>query len=54
MKTNKSKENTMVDEDIVLYWSDIAELTHETQVKMFGWCACEEQESFPYDDCPNQ
>lgn len=34
------------------YWSDIAELTHETQVEEFGWCSCEEQEYFPYEDCP--
>lgn len=36
------------------YWSDIAELTHETQVEEFGWCSCEEQEYFPYDDCPRE
>lgn len=36
------------------YWSDIAELTHETQVEEFGWCACEEKEYFPYDDCPKE
>jgi len=33
-------------------WQDIANLTHETQVEQFGWCSCEEQEYFPYDDCP--
>jgi len=33
-------------------YSDLADLTHETQVKNFGWCSCEEQEHFPYDDCP--
>jgi hypothetical protein len=36
----------------VIYWSDLAELTHATQVAQFNWCACEEQEQFPYDDCP--
>jgi hypothetical protein len=38
--------------DKVYYWSDLAELTHETQVSEFGWCSCEEQEYFPYSDCP--
>jgi hypothetical protein len=33
-------------------WQDIANLTHATQVEKFNWCACEEQEQFPYDDCP--
>ena len=33
-------------------WGDLALLTHATQVERFGWCACEEQEQFPYDDCP--
>ena len=33
-------------------WGEVAELTHETQVDRFGWCSCEEQEQFPYDDCP--
>lgn len=36
----------------VMYWSDIAQLTHKTQVEKFNWCGCEEQEQFPYDDCP--
>jgi len=34
------------------YWSDIAALTHATQVKEFGFCTCEEQEEFPFQDCP--
>ena len=33
-------------------WGELAELTHATQVEQFNWCACEEQEQFPYDDCP--
>jgi hypothetical protein len=33
-------------------WGELALLTHTTQVERFGWCMCEEQESFPYDDCP--
>jgi hypothetical protein len=35
-------------------WQDIANLTHATQVEKFNWCACEEQEQFPYDDCPKE
>jgi hypothetical protein len=33
-------------------WSEVAELTHATQVEKFNWCSCEEQEEFPYADCP--
>jgi RecJ-like exonuclease len=33
-------------------WSELAELTHATQVERFNWCSCEEQEYFPYSDCP--
>lgn len=39
---------------MILYWSDLAELTHETQVSNFGFCTCEEQEYFPYEDCPRK
>ena len=35
-----------------LSWSEVADLTHDKQVELFGWCSCEEQEYFPYDDCP--
>ena len=35
-------------------WQDIANLTHATQVEKFNWCACEEQEQFPYEDCPRE
>ena len=36
------------------YWSELAELTHETQVETFGWCSCEDNEGNenPYADCP--
>jgi hypothetical protein len=37
-----------------MYWSELAELTHATQVENFNWCSCEEQEQFPYDDCPKE
>ena len=38
--------------DKVHSWEDMANLTHKTQVEEFNWCSCEEQEYFPYDDCP--
>ena len=38
----------------VYYWSDLAQLTHATQVAEFNFCLCEEQEDFPYDDCPRK
>lgn len=33
-------------------WGELANLTHKEQVARFNWCSCEEQEEFPYDDCP--
>lgn len=33
-------------------WGELAELTHATQVERFNFCSCEEQEEFPYSDCP--
>ncbi len=35
-------------------WSELAELTHETQVEQYGFCICEDTEphEHPYDDCP--
>ena len=35
-------------------WEEIANLTHKTQIDIFNWCSCEEQEQFPYDDCPRE
>lgn len=32
-------------------YEDMAELTHETQVALFGWCSCEDGWQ-AYDDCP--
>ena len=34
-------------------WSEVAELTHVTQVERFGWCSCEDLEphEYPYADC---
>jgi hypothetical protein len=33
-------------------WSELAELTHATQVERFNWCACEDQGTLVYMDCP--
>jgi hypothetical protein len=41
----------MSDQDSIS-WSELAQLTHKTQVERFNWCSCEEQEDFPYSDCP--
>jgi hypothetical protein len=35
-------------------WGELADLTHATQVERFNWCSCEEQEDFPYSDCPRE
>lgn len=35
-------------------WSELADLTHATQVDKFGFCTCEDTEwdEHPYIDCP--
>jgi len=35
-------------------WGELADLTHDTQVEIFGWCGCEDNEGNenPYTDCP--
>lgn len=43
----------MSDQDSIS-WGELAELTHATQVERFNWCSCEEQEYFPYSDCPRK
>lgn len=42
------------DEDIVMSWDELSYLTHKTQVALFQWCSCEDNEGNenPYDDCP--
>jgi hypothetical protein len=37
-------------------WSELAELTHSTQVEKFGFCMCEDNEGNenPYSDCPRE
>lgn len=41
------------DNEPTLSWSDLANMTHERQVALFGWCSCEDSEA-PYDDCPTK
>jgi hypothetical protein len=43
----------MSDQDSIS-WSELAELTHKTQVMRFGFCSCEDNEGNenPYSDCP--
>jgi hypothetical protein len=40
----------------VMYWSDLADLTHKTQVEKFNFCTCEDNEGNenPYADCPEE
>lgn len=35
-------------------WREMADLTHKTQVEIFNWCGCEDNEGNenPYSDCP--
>jgi hypothetical protein len=35
-------------------WSEMAELSHTTQIAMFGWCGCEDNDGQdnPYPNCP--
>jgi hypothetical protein len=42
----------MLDDSIS--WGELAQLTHATQVKRFGWCICEgtNGEGQLADDCP--
>jgi hypothetical protein len=39
-----------------MYWSEVAELTHKTQVEQFGFCLCEDNQGNenPYNDCPKE
>ena len=40
--------------EMSISWGEIANLTHKTQVEQFNFCSCEEQEYFPYEDCPKK
>lgn len=52
MKLSKpnSKEGMQMS-DKVYYWSDLADLNHDTQVEEFGFCLCEDGPP-SYDNCP--
>ena len=43
-----------ISSEVSMSWSEVANLTHKTQVEHFGFCSCEEQEYFPYADCPKE
>ena len=45
-----------MNEDVVMSWSELAELTHATQVEHFNFCLCEDNngEENPYADCPKE
>lgn len=38
----------------VHYWSDLAQLTHASQIAEFNFCMCEDLDGAerPYADCP--
>jgi hypothetical protein len=40
--------------DDSISWGELADLTHVTQVRRFGFCMCEDNEGNekPYEDCP--
>ena len=40
--------------EMSISWGELADLTHKTQVEQFNFCSCEEQEYFPYSDCPKE
>jgi len=42
--------------DKVMSCSELAGLTHATQVENFNWCWCEDNEGQenPYNDCPKE
>jgi hypothetical protein len=42
-------------EEESMSWGELAEFqTHALHVEKFNWCGCEEQEYFPFDDCPRE
>jgi len=52
----KQKRERVMSEDVVMSWSEVAQLTHKTQVENFNWCWCEDNEGNenPYADCPKE
>jgi hypothetical protein len=53
-KQDKRQEKGQEMMEDSISWGELAELTHATQVERFNFCLCEEQEQFPYEDCPRQ
>jgi len=49
LKTRTNRGDKMEES---ISWAELAELTHKTQVEKFNFCMCEEQQLFPYEDCP--
>jgi hypothetical protein len=47
---NKNMKDDTYTEPPQLYWSELAELTHISQVNIYGWCACEDGPKV-YEDC---
>lgn len=49
--TNTKERERVMNESIS--WSELAELTHVTQVERFGFCTCEDLDphEYPYPDC---
>lgn len=44
---------TKTNGDVVMSWAELAELNHAEQVRLFGFCTCEDKEDseYPYKDC---
>ena len=43
------------EDDDSISWSELAKLTHATQVERFGWCICEDPEQGQLaEDCPKR
>jgi hypothetical protein len=51
--TGKGQRLVEEGEDVVMSYSELADLTHGTQVELFGFCSCEDLEphEYPYEDC---
>lgn len=47
-----ARERVMSNQESIS-WSELAELTHATQVERFNFCTCEDLEphEYPYPDC---
>jgi hypothetical protein len=53
------RKATEADEDLSqksYSYEELANFTHEEQVKVFNWCGCEDNEGNenPYNDCPKE